>query len=451
MKTVGKYEIRGLLGRGGMGIVYKVRMPVVGKLVALKLLAPHPNLITLLGEAEIRRRFVTEAVMMARLRHPNIVAIWDFHDAEDLTFFVMEYFCKNLGSVIGESYRVEKASRVLSIDKALDYTGQILAGLERLHRAGIVHRDIKPYNVLITEQDIAKITDFGLSAIHGEIFDGPANLMVGSPYYAAPEQEEDPDSVDFRADLYPVGVLFYRMLTGELPLEGTKSLRNHHPDLDHLWDAFLTKALAEDRENRFASAKAMIAALEGLKRDWAEKKEKICEFQASGDEASFSVEPSTMRLRSRAKKVRPKAARDFFGVDDTWRPRRYVQNNFHLAGKDAVKDERTGLTWQQAGSNYPLTWHEAHDYVTTLNREHPSGAEKWRLPTVDELMSILTEIPRAADLCTEPVFSTTQRWLWSCDRQSFVAAWYADVELGYVAWQDLSCYYYVRAVCSDPA
>jgi serine/threonine-protein kinase len=218
VKKIDKYEVCGLLGKGGMGMVYKVRMPVVGKVVALKLLSPHPNLVALIGEEEIKRLFVTEAVTMAGLRHPNIVAIWDFHESEDLTFLVMEYFCNNLGVIIGETYRVEEPSRIVSVDKAIHYTRQTLEGLSRLHQAGIIHRDVKPYNILVTDEDTAKITDFGLSKLRGETFRGPSNLMVGSPYYAAPEQEEDPNQVDVRADLYPVGVMLYRMLTGELPI-----------------------------------------------------------------------------------------------------------------------------------------------------------------------------------------------------------------------------------------
>ena len=81
-----------------------------------------------------------------------------------------------------------------------------------------------------------------------------------------------------------------------------------------------------------------------------------------------------------------------------------------------------------------------------LNRERIGGRTNWRLPTVEELMSLLTDVPRAGDLCTEPIFGREQRWLWSCDRRSFVAAWYVSMDLGYVSWQDFSCYYYVRAV-----
>jgi serine/threonine-protein kinase len=94
-----------------------------------------------------------------------------------------------------------------------------------------------------------------------------------------------------------------------------------------------------------------------------------------------------------------------------------------------------------------MTWHEAHGYVEQLNRAHFAGRTDWKLPTISELMSLLTDVPRAGDLCIEPIFDRRERWLWSSDRRSFVAAWYVSIDLGYVAWQDFSCYYYVRAVC----
>jgi serine/threonine-protein kinase len=232
MKKIGKYEICGLLGKGGMGRVYKVRIPLIGKVVALKLLWPHPVLMHLMGEEKVKSDFVTEAETMASLRHPHIVSVWDFHDSDELTFFVMEYYCNNLGLMMGETYRVEEPSRPLSVDKAIHYSRQVLRGLSRLHEAKIIHRDIKPYNMLITDEDTIKISDFGLSKLRGESFRGPSNLKVGSPYYAAPEQEEDPDQVDARADIYPVGVMLYRMLTGSLPIEPSKKLSQCNPDLD---------------------------------------------------------------------------------------------------------------------------------------------------------------------------------------------------------------------------
>ncbi len=448
MKKIDRYEVCGLLGKGGMGMVYKVRMPLVGKVVALKLLSPHPNLVALLGEAEIKKLFVTEALTMARLRHPNIVAIWDFHESEDLTFFIMEYYCNNLGAIIGETYRVEEPSRVVSVDKAIHYTRQILEGLTRLHQAGIIHRDIKPYNILVTDQDTAKITDFGLSKLRGETFQGPRNLMVGSPYYAAPEQEEDPNQVDVRADLYPVGVMLYRMLTGNIPTDSSRKMSECNPDLDADWDAFLLRATAQQRESRFDSAKEMLRALHALQMSWEEKKGKVCEMLSTDSAGPARSSGPPEILRSTAIKIRPRDAQRVFGTDPRWRPSRYMDNDFQVNADGTVTDRATNLVWQQAGSDYPMTWHEAHGYVEQLNRAHFAGRTDWKLPTISELMSLLTDVPRAGDLCIEPIFDRRERWLWSSDRRSFVAAWYVSIDLGYVAWQDFSCYYYVRAVCS---
>jgi serine/threonine protein kinase len=449
MKRIGKYEVCGLLGKGGMGKVYKVRMPLVGKVVALKRLSPHPNLVVLLGEEEVRKRFLTEALTMARLRHPHIVAIWDFHDDEDLTFFVMEYFCNDLGVIIGETYRVEAPSRVLSVDKAIHYTGQILEGLCCLHQAGIIHRDIKPYNILVTDQDDVKITDFGLSKLHGEVFSGPDNLMVGSPYYAAPEQEEDPNQVDARADLYPVGVMLYRMLTGVLPIDSFRPLSECNPDLDPAWDAFVLKAMAQDRGSRFASAKEMLEAFVRLQIAWERKKEKVCLMPDSGLAKKAAPTVSLHTIRSKGMKVRPSKAREVFGADPLWRPVHYMANDFQVGATGTVIDKATGLIWQQAGSDYPVTWREAHEYIQDLNKKCFAGRTNWRLPTVNELMSLLTDVPRAGDLCMEPIFDQNERWLWSSDRRSFTAAWYVSADIGYIWWQDFSCYYYVRAVCSQ--
>jgi serine/threonine protein kinase len=450
MKKIGKYEVCGLLGKGGMGTVYKVRMPVVGKVVALKLFRPHPDLVTLIGKEEARRYFVTEAVTMAGLRHPNIIAIWDFHDSEDLTFFVMEYLCNNLGLIIGETYRVEEPSRIVSVDKAIDYIRQILVGLSRLHQAGIIHRDIKPFNIMVTDQDTIKIADFGLSKLRGEDFGGPSNLMIGSPYYAAPEQEKDPNRVDARADLYPVGVMLYRMLTGEMPIDSVKKLDQCNPDLDADWDTFILKSISQDRKNRFASAEEMLKALDDLQIAWEKKKEKVCEIATTGLPKNALPEGYRQALRSESMKARPGHAREAFGADPRWRPMHYITNDFQVNADGTVRDKATGLIWQQAGSDYTVTWHEAKSYIQELNKKRFAGRTDWRLPTVNELMSLLTEVPRAWDLCIEPIFDQKARWLWSSDRCSFISAWYVSVNMGYISWQDFSCYYFVRAVSSHP-
>ena len=137
-----------------------------------------------------------------------------------------------------------------------------------------------------------------------------------------------------------------------------------------------------------------------------------------------------------------------FGTDARWRPIHHITNDFQVNADGTVSDKATGLIWQKAGSDYPVTWHEAHGYIQELNQKRFAGRADWRFPTVNELMSLLTEVPLASDLCIEPIFDQSKRWLWSSDRRSFVAAWYVSVDMGYISWQDFSCYYFVRAVSS---
>jgi len=448
MRRIGRYEVCGLLGKGGMSTVYKVRIPVIGKIAALKLLAPHPHLVALVGMDGIRRRFESEALALGRLRHANIVGIWDYGEAGGQPFFIMEYYCNNLGLVIGETYRLEHPSRILSLDKTLHYGRQILAALSCLHQAGIVHRDLKPANVLLTDDDRVKLCDFGLSRLRGEPFPRPPNLMVGSPYYAAPEQEVDPDSVDARADLYAMGVLLRRLVTGRLGMGGEDRASGHNSNLDSRWDSFLGRAAAPDRRDRFGSARGMAAALEQISRDWEARKAETCRLpparQPLGQERPAEV-PS---LRNRAIKAGSRQGPEVFGLDELWRPRRYFAGDFRENEDGTVTDRATGLTWERDGSDFPMTWDQAHDYVAHLNAARFAGRTTWRLPTVAELLSLLSEAPYEDDLCIPPVFAQDRRWLWSCDRRSFVAAWYVSIDLGFVSWQDFSCPYFVRAVCS---
>lgn len=149
MKRIGKNIIRGLLGRGGMGKVFQVEIPPIGKIAALKLLDPHPVLVSLLGVERLREQFLAEAATMAGLQHPNIVAIRDFGEDDGRPFYIMDYFFSNLGRLIGETRRTEEPSRTIRLDLAIELTRQTLSGLACLHHFGIVHRDIKPFNLLI--------------------------------------------------------------------------------------------------------------------------------------------------------------------------------------------------------------------------------------------------------------------------------------------------------------
>lgn len=425
-----------------MGAVYKVRLPVIGKVLALKLLSPGTALLALLGRDEIRKRFLAEAITMGRLRHPNIAAICDFEESPE-TYLVMEYYCQNLGSVIGETYDLEAPSRRLPIDRAIHYTRQTLTGLHRLHRAGIVHRDIKPFNLLLTDEDVVKITDFGLSRLRGETFGGPGHLHVGSPYYTAPEQERDPDRAGPEADLYSVGVMFYRFLTGMLPLDGLKSFPGE--DLDGAGNDFIRKAMSPAVESRYQAAEEMLADLDELERNRRERQALICRLETQPP----PVLPKPERvpdLRRRGIKVTPARAPDLFGLDPLWRPREYRVHDFLDGENGTVIDRATGLTWQTAGSDFRLNWSEAHHYIDRLNEEKWVGFGDWRLPTIDELISVLSPAPLDGDYCLDPIFDRTRIDIWSADHRSALAAWYVNAELGFVGRQDKTCYFWVRAV-----
>ncbi|WP_373500091.1 serine/threonine protein kinase [Desulfococcus sp.] len=455
MKKIGRYIARGQLGRGGMGRVYKVEMPVTGRIVALKLLMPNPLLVDMMGMERIREMFIREAVTMANLRHPCLPEVWDFDEADGMPFYTMDYYCSNLGTMIGEGYEMEKPSRRIPTEKAVHYARQILEGLACLHYAGVIHRDIKPFNILITDHDTVKICDFGLSRLKGDTFKGPENLKVGTPWYAPPEQEKDPDAVDFSADLFPVGVMLYRMLTGMLPMSDPEPPSRINPDLDESWDRVILTAIESSPEKRFRRAGEMLAALAEIHAGWVLKQEGICrspDLTGGGAEsggpttAGGAAAPVKDAPRISPLKVSPKNARAVFGLDDLWRPETYATGDFAVRG-EVVVDLAAGLQWERSGSEYPLTRDRALDYVRSLNARAFAGRTDWRLPTVAELMTLLVKTPHGADLCIPRVFDGTQRRLWSCDASSHIAAWYVSLDLGFVAWHDHTAYFHVRAVC----
>jgi serine/threonine-protein kinase len=448
MKRIGKYIVRGLLGRGGMSRVYQVEIPRIGKIVALKHLDPHPLLTRLLGADRIREAFTSEAVKLGGLNHPNIVAIRDFGEADGALFYTMDYYFSNLGQLIGEARRTEEPSRTIRLDRAIDVAQQTLTGLACLHHHGLIHLDIKPYNLLLDEQDIVKIADFGLSKLRGEVTDTPPQLKMGSAGYAAPEQEQVADSADARADLYATGVTLYRMLTGMLPADPPQPPAEFNPDLDDAWNQFLLRAMAGAPSRRFGSALEMLDALNALEREWRARQERICRLPADDSFPAEERSAPTKALRSLPIKIDPSRAKAQFKVDDRWRPAGYTVNRLSAPMDGILHDAATGLIWQQSGSPYSLTWPAAQAYVEELNRERVGARDRWRLPTIPELMSLLRPTPHGVDFCVPPAFDRNQKSLWSSDRRSFTAAWFVDSEMGFVGWRDMSGRCCVRAVCS---
>jgi serine/threonine protein kinase len=244
-KLFPQLEILEPIGKGGMGAVYKARQPALDRFVALKILAPRSG-----SDSDFASRFAREARALAKLNHPNIVGVYDFGATNGLNYFIMEY-------VDGPNLRQIEQAGKLSPREALQIIPQICAALQFAHDEGIVHRDIKPENVLVDKKGRVKIADFGLAKILGHEpqdfrLTGARDVM-GTPHYMAPEQLEKPQEVDHRADIYSLGVVFYEMLTGELPLGKFQppSSCARGVQVDVRLDEVVLRALAKEPERRY--------------------------------------------------------------------------------------------------------------------------------------------------------------------------------------------------------
>ena len=437
MKQIGRYQIIRRLGKGGMGSVYKGIVPVIDKVVAIKLLDPSELLEDILGADRLREIFTFEARTMAAFNQPFLVTAHDFdHDEQGRPFFVMEYICNNLGEMIGETFRIEENSRIIVAAKVRHYGRQILEALDYLHHNNIIHRDIKPQNILVTDEDTVKICDFGMALVGGVTFSGPDNMQIGSPCYTPPEQRKNPKGVDGRADLYSTAVMLYRMLTGKLPGMQSFSLSLVNPLYDQSWDEFFAKALRWQPDERFQNAAEMLAAFERL----------VLGQPREGRGCSYPApEGESLQLRSEPMNVCLSRARAHFAVNELFRPRVPVCNRLEI-GEETVFDQATGLVWQRRGDRYPLTFAAAQASVEQLNVQGFHGSCQWRLPTVNELLSLLPDNGGREVFPQSP--SRPVKWLWSCDRHGHHESWYVNMDMGFAGVQDINCLNHVRAVAT---
>ncbi len=255
-----------LIGRGGMGAVYKARQKSLGRFVALKILSPQHA-----ANPSFAERFSREARAMAELNHPNIVTVHDFGQAGEFYFLLMEH-------VDGVNLRQAMQAGRLRPPQALAIVPSICEALQFAHDHGVVHRDIKPENLLLDQSGRVKIADFGIARITGaepEIDSSAASpeaegltqeSVLGTPHYMAPEQSARPAQVDHRADIYSLGVVLYELLTGELPL-GRFEPPSHKVHIDVRLDSIVLRALERTPELRYQTIGEMRAQVETVVND----------------------------------------------------------------------------------------------------------------------------------------------------------------------------------------
>jgi serine/threonine protein kinase len=251
-----RLEIASLLGVGGMGAVYRARQADLDRWVALKILpADHRK-----GTGFVER-FNREARALARLSHPNIVAVYEFGEVTDLHYFLMEL-------VEGANLRQLQRSGRVSAREVLQIIPQICDALQYAHDQGVVHRDIKPENVLVDRRGKVKIADFGLARMLGTAPEGDRltaeGQVMGTPHYMAPEQLDRPALADHRADIFSLGVVFYELLTGELPLGRFAPPSSKRLTVDVRLDAIVLRALENDPERRYQRASEVKSGVESV-------------------------------------------------------------------------------------------------------------------------------------------------------------------------------------------
>ena len=265
-----RYEILERIGTGGMAVVFKGRDHRLNRLVAVKILKEE-----LAQDAEFRRRFHDESQAVAMLSHPNIMAVYDVSHSAELDYIVMEL----LDGITLKQYMQKKGGK-LAWREALHFITQIMKALSHAHSRGIIHRDIKPHNIMVLRDGSLKVADFGIARLTSAAQATLTQEALGSVHYISPEQARG-SHIDARSDIYSAGVVLYEMITGRLPYEGDSpvavaiqhinsiplSPREIDPEIPEALEAITMKAMASDVNQRYISADAMLADLEEFRKN----------------------------------------------------------------------------------------------------------------------------------------------------------------------------------------
>jgi serine/threonine-protein kinase len=263
-RILGAYQLTGRIGRGGMGEVYRAEHLKLGREAAIKILPAN-----LVGEADFLRRFEREAASAAALNHPNILAIYDYGEQDGMPYLVMPYI---RGGTLKD--RLERGD--VTPAQIARYLTQIAEALDFAHGRGIIHRDVKPANILIDEHDQAYLGDFGIAkALEGTESLTRTGMGVGTPEYMAPEQAQG--RADPRSDLYALGIMVYQLIIGHVPYSGNSTvevlmqhlqqpiplepLRSMNPSAAQVFAPILQRALAKDPNHRYQTGRDMMQAV----------------------------------------------------------------------------------------------------------------------------------------------------------------------------------------------
>lgn len=268
LKRIGNFEIIKHLGKGGMGDVYQAVQQPLGRKVALKVLFSNNA-----DDDESRKRFEIEAKAVSRLEHTNIVSLYDYGIVNGLHYISMQY-------IDGVCLYDQIPKRGMSVEKVIDYSKQICRGLLYAHKSGIIHRDIKPQNIIIDKNNSCKITDFGIAQIFREKSITMTGIAVGTPEYMSPEQASG-KKLTQSTDIYSLGIVMYEMLTGTVPFTGKNAVAVaykqvhemveppsvHRKSIPKRLELVIVKALKKDVNQRYSSIEELLDDIDTIELD----------------------------------------------------------------------------------------------------------------------------------------------------------------------------------------
>ena len=267
-RTLGEYRVLEEIGRGGMAVVYRAYEPARQRHVALKVLPAYFQ-----HDRQFLRRFLQEAQAAKALQHPNIVQVYDAGEANGLHYIALQYI--DGGSVASE---LAQRGRPFNLFRAVDIVRQVGSALAYAHSRGVIHRDVKPSNILLSREGQAFLTDFGIAKAAGYSTITAPGTLVGTPAYMSPEQARGRRDLDHRTDIYSLGMVLYQMLTGDVPFHGDTPPvvlraviddppappRQLNPEIPVGVEDVILRALEKDRERRFQTVGEMIAGLDAV-------------------------------------------------------------------------------------------------------------------------------------------------------------------------------------------